>query len=457
MLNFTPAKENGASAGITLTEVLMSMMIMSIGVSLVASLFPISALRSAQATKLTNSAILKYNVEALLRARPELLFDPDGDFVNSTSDSQFYWTRLTEHFQRRSEKNYIIDPAGYFSFGASYNYGPAARNNNNGVVDVNVVPPNNRAFCDYFGNRDPDNTPSTPPEPYAVLPRYDGGLRAAALPTQYDRNVNQRDFEILAAAMTKLGDGWDTVVDDFAVSAITNNNNQVIGVTLDDEAELGDIVTSTDYASILSIGDPELTRITVFSVNGRFSQSYPLIAVSGQQCTWNQALPIEFGGAVGRVLIQTNRISDFNWILTVRRGSDGRAVGVDVVVLFSDGRDADDERVFEAQFTAGQFDVIVAKTGGSNENGDPAEPVLKRGGFMLDVENARWYRVSNYEENTADNTGSTYRVTLENAAVSSTPGAAGSTSGAMFLPGVVEVFPLGSVALPDHMTPRAFR
>ena len=53
--------------GVTLTEVLMSLMIMSIGISSVAVLFPLSMLRSLQATQLTNAALLKMNVELILK------------------------------------------------------------------------------------------------------------------------------------------------------------------------------------------------------------------------------------------------------------------------------------------------------------------------------------------------------------------------------------------------------
>ena len=42
--------------GVTLTEVLMSLMIMSIGISSVAVLFPLSMLRSLQATQRTAAA-----------------------------------------------------------------------------------------------------------------------------------------------------------------------------------------------------------------------------------------------------------------------------------------------------------------------------------------------------------------------------------------------------------------
>ena len=69
----------GERHGVTLIEVLMSLMIMSIGVSAVMVLFPISVLRSVQATQLTNAAILKYVAEAIVQMQPQLVFDPDGD------------------------------------------------------------------------------------------------------------------------------------------------------------------------------------------------------------------------------------------------------------------------------------------------------------------------------------------------------------------------------------------
>ena len=56
--------------GVTLTDVLKSLMIMAIGVTSVMTLFTIATLRSAQATSLTNSELLKYNTKALFESRP---------------------------------------------------------------------------------------------------------------------------------------------------------------------------------------------------------------------------------------------------------------------------------------------------------------------------------------------------------------------------------------------------
>ena len=55
LLAVTPENRTGA----TLTEVLMSMMILSIGVLSLAAMFPIGILSSVRATQLTHSVTLK--------------------------------------------------------------------------------------------------------------------------------------------------------------------------------------------------------------------------------------------------------------------------------------------------------------------------------------------------------------------------------------------------------------
>ncbi len=62
-----------APAGVTLSEVLVSMLIMSVGVVSLATLFPISVLRTAQATQLTHAVFLRNNVEAAVESNARLL------------------------------------------------------------------------------------------------------------------------------------------------------------------------------------------------------------------------------------------------------------------------------------------------------------------------------------------------------------------------------------------------
>ena len=53
-------------AGTSLTEVLAAVLIMGVGVLAVMTLFPISILRSMQATQLTNATILSKRADALI-------------------------------------------------------------------------------------------------------------------------------------------------------------------------------------------------------------------------------------------------------------------------------------------------------------------------------------------------------------------------------------------------------
>ena len=68
------ADRPGARRGVTLTEVLMSLLVMGIGVVSVATLFPLAVLRGAKATQYTAGTVLKQNAEETLNvsASPSL-------------------------------------------------------------------------------------------------------------------------------------------------------------------------------------------------------------------------------------------------------------------------------------------------------------------------------------------------------------------------------------------------
>ena len=100
--------------GATLTEVLLSMMILSIGVLALASLFPIGILSSVRATQLTNAVALKQNALAQVQVNPGFVLDPDQNF------SPMFGTKY----------NYIIDPLAFVQL-----LPPAEDTNGNGVLD----------------------------------------------------------------------------------------------------------------------------------------------------------------------------------------------------------------------------------------------------------------------------------------------------------------------------------
>jgi hypothetical protein len=174
---------------------------------------------------------------------------------------------------------------------------------------------------------------------------------------------------------------------------------------------------------------------------------------------------------VSRVVLEVSKQRLYSWFLTVRKGTDGQA-GVDVVVVFNRGVDPENELAFPATFVAQTNRVFVMNSGGK-------KPKLKKGGFVLDVNNARWYRVQGYDEPPVIGTSWPYgtydyalrvqRTVIEQAGedrdntASGGPPPNGSLDAgedadgdgnldfgaAIFMPGVVEVYPLGTKTLPE--------
>lgn len=377
--------DTSSRSGVTLTEVLMSLMIMSIGVSAVAVLFPISTLRSIQANQLTHGAIVKYNVEALIQSDPAWIFDPDRD------------GNLQEHFRTQTSRNYIVDPLGFYTHYAD---------GNSGLAGV-------------FGN-DGGATPM----PFGTLTRWGGGLKTVFGNDHTNSAADASALRLAALTLSSQGDGWTTDIDAVPLSLITTADG-TIGVTLAAAPELDLTTVGTSALQVPGtapnqylIADPELYRIVLFSGDGKHSQAFPLthIDTSTNSVTWSEdtnadgtgdhdfnmsgtmdapedirPLPVEFAGEISRVLLQTRKTNDFSWLLSVRRRSDGFARTVDIVVRYSDGVDPQDERLFEATFVK-ETNVVGIRFGTG------APPAAKRGKFILDVQNAKWYRIQDYRE-----------------------------------------------------------
>jgi hypothetical protein len=380
-------------------EVLMSLMIMSIGVASVAALFPISVLRTVQANQLTNAAVVKYNVEAMIDADPTWIIDPDRD------------GNLVEHFRTPAERNYVVDPIGFYTHFADGAYAFAASYGNVGGAPANLVRRWGGGLAtlpevSLGGSYRVPDPPVAPPDP-----KYATALRLAAI------------------SIAGQGDGWTTDFDAVPQSLITSPDG-VIGIQLPsgidfDLTQVGSSMQTLPPGSAPSeylIRDPEFFRVVLFSVDGRRSQAYPLTHVdpSNNNVYWSEdidgdgagdhdlnmsggrdsltdirPLPAEFGGAVSRVLLQSRKLSDFAWMLTVRRRSDGFVRGTDVVVRYKNGADINDERLYEATFIKGTN--IVGLHYPSPGNG----PSIRKGKFIFDAVNALWYRIQDYKEKPA--------------------------------------------------------
>lgn len=474
-------------SGVTLTEVLTSILIMALGVSFVISLFPVAMLRSLKASQLTNAALTRLNAEAIIDLLPGIIHDPDGD------------GDLVEHFRYQNERNYIIDPWGY-----SIHW-------SDGSPAAGVAPsPRVDGYRDWFGNTGAEpslvgNTNAASPNGYPsglpTLPRFDGGLYNS-LTASLGASPTITRMEKEAAALVASRDGWVEHVDVEVTGANLDAhsvNGGIYKVTLPMDVDLSTLPTDGASGAWDLVTD---SRIVIYNEVGRVSSAFPITAVNTGtgEVTWSEdfvsdnemidtdedrnsngelevrVLSDQFlDGTVfsaSRVVLEVSKARHYSWMLTVRKGTDGQA-GVDVVVVFNRGVDPENERVFEATFIT-QSNQVYVKNVPATATSSLIKPKLKRGGFVLDTQNARWYRIQGIDEpslgatwdygtydyvlridrnaieqagDDKDNSGDTPAGPLPNGTLDA--GEDGTDfGGAMFMPGVVEVYPLGTKTLP---------
>ncbi len=307
--------------GVTLTEVLMSLLIMSIGVVSLVTLFPISTLRVIEATNMTNATLLRYCAEARIDAQPSIVFDPDSN-------------PATNHLGQ----DYVVDPLGFVVFGKI-----------GGTPTV-------------FGTNPPPASVTIP------LPiRYPGSTSI----------VSEDDARQLVAStdtFTEQGDG-----------RIVAGTYSSTSVTLDPNMDLSGLaglnLATTEVRAILF--DPfkersEIRRLTAIR------QPAP------HTISWTVPLPASFTD-VGRVMVATGD-EYYTWMLTVHRQPSGPAnveVAVFVKILLTQAA----EQVYSAK-------LVPTVPGTSNENNSVTisftgdKPTIRRGGYLFDTKNCRWYRIS---------------------------------------------------------------
>lgn len=437
MQHYTMHPTSRARSGVTLTEVLMSMFIMAIGVIFVATLFPAAVLRSIQASQMTSATIARYNAEALIDTVSDIVHDPDGD------------GNRAEHFQindpsQRLTRNYIVDPYGFYTH----------------QQDGSATPDSIHAW---FGCK----ARASDGEVLTVLPllRRFGGLIGVADAEVTGDFLNNRAEA--AAQLTFANDRWERKVDviegDYIPIESTTGAHWV-GIQFPTK-------TITEVV-------PRISRVRVFDEFGRRSQTYSVTAVDTAQreVYWDdpaanppgRILPATFLpddttglGGPSRIVVENNQRL-FNWFLTVRKETDGRA-NIDVVVTSSRRVAPENEHAYDAIFSPGSSVVLV--NSGATDTDPAPEPFLKRGGYVFDVANARWYRIQSFENVTTtirfpanSTTDRTFDIRLEIENEVRAPGTNRNLDGdgggtfdgfAVFMPGIVDVFPLSTRALPE--------
>ncbi|WP_397568542.1 hypothetical protein [Schlesneria sp. T3-172] len=348
-------------SGVTISEVLISMVIMAVGVVSLATLFPISILRAMQASQLTNSAIVCKN------ARARLVYD--GSIMSNATIS---FPNVASLDPTNAPVRGIVDPFGSLSL-----YGL----------------PNN----------------------IAGVQRRSGG------PVTLEH----------AESAALLPDSWSLVRQDTVAGGYSNGS---FLVTLASPASnFADIAPRTLTGAGTSL---PLYRMVLLDPTGRYAVRRTIReVVSGNQMSWQDPsggpaydLPSNFIPAKARIEVRDNR---YTWLLTVRkRPMDSSLTSwkadADLVVFFNRTFVAADEGIDSASGNAlhqmstigasGGFDGAPGIAGvdddldGTLDNasergwpgsddlrslsiGTPAPLYLKKGGFIFEPSQARWYRV----------------------------------------------------------------
>lgn len=423
---------SAARSGMTLMEVLMSCAIMTIGVVMVATVFPLSTLRVLEASKQTNSTITRFSAEALLDVDPFFVNNPDGVAgVNSPA------YRVSVFF---------VDPYGYQTFHRDASFAPPV---GAGPILTTAAPA--PRLRDTWGWLPPGSSVNIPlPRRYtgaSMFPLNPGTTPGVSI-RPYPTNTDESDSAI-ARAVQLVGqpDNWKVTAEGLIdpVNATTN----ITSLTLDNDVDLSSVPTAipTPYA-------PVAYRAVIFdrlgNQGGTHSEIRYLTASSGNASpptvTWAIPLSTRFeNGNIGKVRIeQLDEV--YTWVLTVRKLPTGDS-NIDVVVYFKRSFNPEHEYVYPAAFR--QFDLGAANGSGVaapgarnyDDNGtapadDVAEigfprnlslpaanqsddepttvvrvdftslpsgadrPAFRRGGFVCDTKNGLWYRIQGLQNET---------------------------------------------------------
>lgn len=419
MRTVLPGMTSPRRRGSTLTEVLVALMIMSIGLVSLATLFPLATLRAAKAVQMTAATDLRYNADTLLTMYPQMIIDPDLDGLPDLPGFN------------KSSLNWVIDPVGYQ---ANLNL------DNNGQPRLD---PNKLAYADFYGQE---------------------GNLASTWVRRYP--FNRGSTKSLAEDFGGMPDSANIRIEKIVTGAIGNATEMTLPADV-----LGSLTIE-----LANNGSPvSPLRITLFSADGRTSISRNITQIvpgnnlvkwtedlngngqldDGEDTNLNRgldqhALPPNF--VVTSIRLEEPEMR-YSWLLTVRKVISGLAE-VDVVVFFKRTVPAspDDVKNDEQLFPV----VTMATIAGKQQfvgflQGSPVievaygavRPAIKKGGFLFDAGNARWYRITNI---LADN-GSRVSLQIDPPAIISSPrDINGNVFGnlVMFPKGVVEVFSLGT-------------
>ena len=363
----TPSDAAGVRAGrtgSTLTEVLVSLMIMSIGVVSVISLFPLSVIRSVQATHLTNATVLRRNAETILEV--------------ANTQQVYFDSRIQPGV---NDGRYVLDPLGFHLvedglFASQFQIpalGLGAMLRANGNTDENEL----------------DNDPTTVPSAPSPTPlERERAWRVCSSPDQWVDITRVTD--VIPSGLN--GARTEIMLPGMSAEGLS------VGLTFPAvRVLLFDATGKTCHVRQLTSIDPssDLVKWTEdLDTDGTLDAGEDL-NFSGALDTY--PLPAGFTPVTARAQVQDRR---YSWMATVPPA--GRTICV--AVFFNRAFSPDDELVYDAQQVGNDpsmvdFGLDIGDFPAATVTRSPQLPAFaKRGTFLLDAETFEWYRIQNISE-----------------------------------------------------------
>lgn len=430
----SPQKRSGA----TLVEVLMSLLIFSIGIVSVFTLFPVSLLSSIQATKLTNSKILSDNVVELVRTNPGILHPPHprnsttytlkGEWQPNTAYSvdDYVTPRATAgNLYPQPFLVYVCTTAGTSGSGEPTWLTSGSITDGTGSLEwqtISLNSDNSNYVVDPLGRHlAGDDTAKTFGSNNATLLGFgsDGLSRT-------DGTVGSFPA---AQGLFAQPDTWTAVIE---------------------EVPSGVTATSVTFPASVDIGGISATnhRVVVKSLDGRRAASRSISNRSGQTINLSGGnLPgwLDSPGEVGSVRVESFN-TRYSYFITVRRPGAFDKPTITAVMVFNRSFALDDEEVYDANFgNSGYTDDTTVQDGGLGTDqikvawdGENKAPLMREGNYVFDARNALWYQITNIQRDDANENAV---ITVDRSIEVLTTSSQG-LGRAIFMPGIVKVFEL---------------
>ena len=484
--------QNPSRTGATLTEVLMAILIMAVGVISVFTLFPISVLRTIQATQQTNSKILKYNVDELIKSTPGLLttFDDPANVTPNTTvfdnvfggpltlDYRGPWRPQTEYedgdvvvpvieagalrptpliwyyatvtpagatpvYSGFDEPNWLLhtattEDASTGATGGEIDWIPV-RSSTNFFPLSYVVDPLGYWTASVDGSAPTGKFGSTTDVTTGVATDTGVGL------LRIHGGTGSRTAAMFTCA---LPDSWQQIFSGPADSASSTT-------TIDFPASLA--LTQVTQGTAQSVPH----RLVLTSSDRRSTVYRRVQEIVGQQVTLLEPIPARFPSAdLGNAELEALTLR-YTWFLTVRNNTQGTPV-IKCVVVFNRNFASSSEHAYGANFGNPALDIDGDGTDDGDQHGLPGstagawvkiiwdastepEPLLKRGNYVFDSRNVDWYRIQDIVDSGSGFAVLTLErnVRLQTLVEPVTPPDPMVIDGrAVLMPGIIEVFDL---------------